>query len=63
MLFQTKLKRFLPAKLCADERLPELSVDIQKRHKAHSGKSAIEVQRAYLRHVKAWKVWWNCLLS
>lgn len=56
VLYQTKLKRFLPAKLCVDERLPELSVDIQKRHKTHSGKSSIEVQRAYLRHVKAWKV-------
>lgn len=53
---QTKLKRFLPAKYCVDERKSELAVEIQKRHKTHSGKPALEVQRAYLRHVKAWKV-------
>lgn len=53
---QTKLKRFLPAKMCTDERKSELGAEIQKRHKTHSGKSSSEIQRAYLRHVKAWKV-------
>lgn len=60
---QTKIKRFLPAKLCTEERRGELAVEIQKRHKTHSGKSIPEVQRAYLKHVKGWKVSPRPLLS